>query len=203
MDNSSSETVFRTSTGSSDALLPGVKLLKGAAVLKVVERGPLLSEMDARAPHLGIHMVRHIAPLLVRNIMTPRPRTVQPKTSVRTLQHLFTSYGFNAFPVVNEADRLLGIATKLDLLRVFRHDPQRLLPEPRVLLAEHVDDIMRRRVVTLTPNETVTTAVDHMLSSRLRSLPVVEDRGAQALLIGIVSRGDVLRALIFESNGSH
>lgn len=148
-------------------------------------------------------MVRHIAPLMIRDIMTPRPRTVGPKTSVRTLQHLFISYGFNAFPVVDEAHTLLGIVTKLDLLRIFRHDPERLLPELSVLWAEHVDDIMRRRVVTLAPDDSVATAVDRMLSLRLRSLPVVESGGRKALLIGIVSRGDVLSTLMLESNASH
>jgi CBS domain-containing protein len=139
---------------------------------------------------------------MIRDIMTLRPRTVGLKTSVHTLQHLFTSYGFNAFPVVDEAHTLLGIVTKLDLLRVVRHNPQRLLPELSVLWAEHVDDIMRRRVVTLTPDDSVTTAIDHMLSSRLRSLPVVESRDRKALLIGIVSRGDVLSTLRLESNAS-
>jgi CBS-domain-containing membrane protein len=148
-------------------------------------------------------MIRHIAPLTIREIMTPRPRTVGPKTSVRTLQHLFTSYGFNAFPVVDEAHALLGIVTKLDLLRVFRHGPQRLLPELSVLWAEHVDDIMRRRVVTLAPDDPVATAVDRMLSWRLRSLPVVEGQGRKTLVIGIVSRGDVLNALLLEPNASH
>jgi CBS domain-containing protein len=147
-------------------------------------------------------MIRHIAPVMIRDIMTPRPRTVGLKTSVRTLQHLFIFHGFNAFPVVDEGGALVGIVTKLDLLRVVRHDTQRLLPEPSVLWAEHVDDIMRRRVVTLTPDDLVATAVDRMLSSRLRSLPVVESQGRRTLLVGIVSRGDLLRTLKLESNAS-
>jgi CBS-domain-containing membrane protein len=147
-------------------------------------------------------MTRHIASVMIRDIMTLRPRTVGPKTSVSTLQHLFISYGFNAFPVVDEAHTLLGIVTKLDLLRVVRHGPQRLLPELSVLWAERVEDIMRRRVVTLAPEDSVAVAVDCMLSSRLRSLPVVESRGRKALLIGIVSRGDVLSSLMLEGNPS-
>jgi CBS-domain-containing membrane protein len=121
---------------------------------------------------------------------------------VRALQHLFITYGFNAFPVVDEAQTLLGIVTKLDLLRVVRHGPPRLLPDLGALWAEHVDEIMRRRVVTLAPLDPVSTAVDHMLSSRLRSLPVVERRGGKACLIGIVSRGDVLGSLMLESDAS-
>lgn len=57
--------------------------------------------------------------------------------------------------------------------------------------------------MTLAPDDSVVTAIDYMLSSRLRSLPVVEGRGRKALLIGIVSRDDVLSALMLESNASH
>ena len=135
--------------------------------------------------------------------MTPQPRTVRPDTSVRTLQRLFAAYGFNAFPVVDEADCLRGIVTKLDLLRVFRHDAKRIHPELSVLWAEHVDAIMRRRVITVLPDDSVTTAIDYMLSSRLRSLPVVVSRDRRSFVVGIVSRGDVLKSLMFQTNGNH
>ena len=54
--------------------------------------------------------------------------------------------------------------------------------------------------MTLAPDDSVTTAIDHMLSSRLRSLPVVNDRGRKVILAGIVSRGDVLGSLMLESS---
>jgi CBS domain-containing protein len=145
-------------------------------------------------------MARRIAPGLVQDIMSSRPKTVGPKTPVRELQALFTSYDFNAFPVVDDAGILLGIVTKLDLLRIFRHDRARLRPSLTELWAEHVDDIMRRRVVTLAPGDSVATAIDRMLTSKLRSLPVVERRGRNERVIGIVSRGDVIRSLIFEND---
>jgi CBS-domain-containing membrane protein len=137
---------------------------------------------------------------MVREVMSTSPKTVGPKTSVRALQRLFVSHDFNAFPVVDQAGILLGIVSKLDLLRIFRHDPARLRPDLAALWAEHVDDVMRRRVVTLGPRDSVTTAVDHMLSSKLRCLPVVERRGRKDVLVGIVSRGDVIRSLIFEND---
>lgn len=137
---------------------------------------------------------------MIRDIMTHQPKTVGPKTSLRTVRDLFIAYGFNAFPVVDEAQTLLGIVTKLDLLRIFRHEPRCLLPDVGALWAEHADDIMRRGVVTLAPGDPVSTAVDRMLSMRLRSLPVVERRGRTPLLVGIVSRGDVLSSLMLESH---
>ena len=144
-------------------------------------------------------MGRRIAPLSIREIMSTQPKTVRPRTSLRELQALFISHDFNAFPVADEAGILLGIVTKLDLLRIFRHDPARLLPDLGALWAEHVEDIMRRRVVTLGPRDSATTAVDRMLSSKLRSLPVVERRDGKDVLVGIVSRGDVIRSFIFNN----
>ena len=148
-------------------------------------------------------MARRIAPRLVQDVMSSQPKTVGPQMTVRELQGFFASHNFNAFPVVNDAGVLLGIVTKLDLLRVFRHDRARLRPSLSELWAEHVEDIMRRRVVTLAPRDSVTTAIDHMLASKLRSLPVVERRAGQDVLVGIVSRGDVIRSLIFENDKAH
>jgi CBS domain-containing protein len=135
----------------------------------------------------------------IREIMTGDPTTVERKLSVRALRELFILYGFNAFPVVDEAETLLGIVTKVDLLRVFRHDRRRILPDLAALEAEEVEDIMRRGVTTVRPDDPVTAAVDMMVSRRLRSLPVVERQGRKERLVGIVTRGDVLRVLGFET----
>jgi CBS-domain-containing membrane protein len=145
-------------------------------------------------------MGRRIMPRLIRDVMSARPKTVGPETSVRALQRLFNSHNYNAFPVVDDAGVLLGIVTKLDLLRIFSHDSALLRPRLRDLLAEHVADIMRRGVITVGPRDLVATAVDRMLSSKLRSLPVVERHGRKNVLIGIVSRGDLIRSLLFEDH---
>ena len=145
-------------------------------------------------------MHRRIEPKLVRDVMTRHPKTVRPQTSLQELRRLFEAHDFNAFPVVDAEHHLRGIVTKLDLLRIFRHDRARLRPSLAELWTEHVEDIMRRRVVTLGPRDSVATAIDHMLASKLRSLPVVERRGRKDLLVGIVSRGDVIRSLIFEDD---
>jgi CBS domain-containing protein len=137
---------------------------------------------------------------MVRDVMSTGLKTVGPKTSVRTLQGLFATHGFNAFPVVDDAGVLIGIVTKLDLLRIFRHDRARRRPSLSELFAEYVEDIMRRRVITLGPRDPLATAVDLMLSSRLRSLPVVEQHGRNAVVVGMVSRGDLMRSLIIDDD---
>jgi CBS-domain-containing membrane protein len=138
----------------------------------------------------------------VRDVMTRTPKTVRPETDVRTLKAMFESHDFNAFPVVDEEAVLLGMVTKLDFLRMFRPDRGRWIPDVRTLWAERVEEIMTRVVVTVTPGDRVATAIDLMVQSGLRSLPVVERRSRRDVLVGIVSRSDVLRSLVLEGDAS-
>jgi CBS domain-containing protein len=136
--------------------------------------------------------------LPVRDVMTSAPRTVCPETSVGELITLFERHDVNAFPVVDEDGTLRGIVTKLDLLRVLVPDEQVQLPDLRVVAQRRVAGLMRRGVVTVEGDDPVGIAADLMLQTGLRSLPVVHRRGGWPRLVGIVSRGDVLRGLRFE-----
>lgn len=145
-------------------------------------------------------MDKRVEERTVREVMTRTPTTVGPRTDVRTLKALFESHDFNAFPVVDGEQVLLGMVTKLDFLKMFRPDQRRWIPDLRALWAERAEDIMTRGLVTVTPEDRVATAIDLMVQSRLRSLPVVERRGRQQVLVGIVSRSDVLRCLMLEAD---
>lgn len=139
----------------------------------------------------------------VRDVMTSLPVTVSPETSVADLKQLFERHDYNAFPVAEADGTLRGIVTKLDILRSFRPDPLRETPELRAPRAERVADIMRRGIITLEPDDPVVAAVDLMLESRLRSLPVVERRRGQGpVLVGFVSRGDLLRGFEIEGGAA-
>jgi CBS domain-containing protein len=119
--------------------------------------------------------------------------TVRPDTSISDLKALFERYDFNAFPVVDELGVLRGLVSKLDLLRVFRPDWRRGgVSSVLALWAERVDDIMSRGIVAVEPDEPVETAVDLMIEARRRSLPVVERRPEGRVLVGMLSRTDLL-----------
>ncbi|PTL77805.1 HPP family protein [Vitiosangium sp. GDMCC 1.1324] len=60
------------------------------------------------------------------------------------------------------------------------------------LLSTRVDEVMRREIITIDPQEPLTTAAITMLDQGIRHLPVVNDRGE---LVGILSERD-LRARI-------
>jgi CBS domain-containing protein len=130
--------------------------------------------------------------------MTTAPAVVRSTLTVRELIECFERDDVHSYPVV-EADRTLrGIVTKLDVLRVFRPESTGL--EIGNVGDRRVADIMRPGVFTLQPDDPLFVAIDLMIETRLRSLPVVErPRGMPPVLVGMVSQGDVLRGLMAES----
>ena len=143
-------------------------------------------------------MEKRIDNRTVREVMTRNPRTVGPRTGLRALQTMLDVHDFNAVPQVDAGGHLLGIVTKLDFLKMFSPDRRRYLPDLRALWAERVEDIMSRGIIAVTPDETVATAADLMVQSRLRSLPVVERHSREQRLVGIVSRTDLMASLLLE-----
>jgi CBS domain-containing protein len=66
---------------------------------------------------------------------------------------------------------------------------------------ERVEDMMNRGAIAVEPDDSVVAAVDTMIETRVRSLPVVERRREGRVLVGIISRTDLLPCLIVEEDG--
>jgi CBS domain-containing protein len=96
-------------------------------------------------------------------------------------------YDYNGFPIVTQDGRLVGILTKGDLLRVARA----ALGDPGVW-QDPVARWMAHGVLALRAGDSLETAVDHMVDSGLRSLPVIDRTGR---VIGMVSRNDLMAAI--------
>jgi CBS domain-containing protein len=142
-------------------------------------------------------MQKRVEPKTIRDIMTPSPVTVRPDTSIADLKALFERYDFNAFPVVDDQGVLRGMVSKLDLLRAFRPDKRRLMAGLWALWAERVEEIMSRSIIAVEPDEAVVTALDLMIETRRRSLPVIERRATGPAVVGMISRRDLLQCLTF------
>lgn len=146
-------------------------------------------------------MNKHVMTRPVYEVMTPEPVKVRPEMTVEELLTLFDRHDFNAFPVVDQDGTLLGIVTKLDVLRFLRPDPTLRIPDLPAVSATHVLDIMRTGIVTVEPEDPIVVAADLMVETRLHSLPVVLRRAGEPTLAGMVSRGDLLRGLRLELLG--
>ena len=61
--------------------------------------------------------------LSVHEVMTLQPVTVTRRATIGELMGEFDRHDFNALPVVDAGDVLVGIVTKLDVLRALRPAP--------------------------------------------------------------------------------
>jgi len=89
--------------------------------------------------------------------------------------------------VVVDGDMIVGLASERDVIRALAADAAESLLRP-------VRDIMTSPVVTISPGDSVPSAMALMTDRRIRHLPVVED----GQLVGLVSIGDLVKRRIEE-----
>jgi CBS domain-containing protein len=134
--------------------------------------------------------------MLVRDVMTVDPITVTPETGVKSALTRLAHLGITSMPVVDIHGTLCGILSEADLIRqAVGADPraqQRPITIQPVSAAQTVEDVYTRSPVAVRPDDDVASAVELMSDKGFKSLPVVDDRH---LLVGILSRSDVVRAL--------
>jgi CBS domain-containing protein len=138
-------------------------------------------------------MERHIARKKVKEIMTNEVVTVTPETDLRTLKEMFESYDFNSFPVMDKG-KMVGIVSKLDLLRAFSPGLNISMSRALKLYSRDTADIMHTATIFVSPDEDLSKVADYMVEFKLRSVPVLE----KGVLKGMVSRQDIIHCLKIE-----
>jgi CBS domain-containing protein len=123
--------------------------------------------------------------------MTRSVITVTPQVTLRDLKALFDKHDFNSFPVV-EGAKMVGIVTKFDFLRAFVFTTSQMVPHYDALMERPVQQIMTDRVSSIDSTTPLTRVLELMVMLKARSLPVT---GSNGVLVGVISREDVMQAL--------
>jgi CBS domain-containing protein len=131
--------------------------------------------------------------LRARDVMTKDPTVVHREDDAEQVLALLDRHDFNAVPVVDQESQLLGVVTKLSLLRLLSRpgaiDPAEAADPSRL----QVRDVMDSRKVWVYAADDVEAVIRQMTRHRVRSVPVVERSGSLRRLVGMVSRGDLFR----------
>ncbi|MFH0882260.1 MAG: CBS domain-containing protein [bacterium] len=124
--------------------------------------------------------------MLIKDILEKKGtqvRTVPLGTSVRQAAREMIEHKVGAV-VIAEGSKVLGIFTERDNLRLTSTGPYS--PDETT-----IDGSMTSDVVVGLPSDSIEAAMAVMTEKRVRHLPIISD----GLLVGIVSIGDVVRAI--------
>ena len=144
--------------------------------------------------------------MLARDVMTAPVISVGPSASLRSAVGTMIGKRLSGLPVVDDAGRLVGIVSEGDLLRRAELGTERkvsgwlaFLRGPGPAAADYVrshsrlvGDIMTPDPIAIDEETTLDEIVELMEKRRVKRLPVL--RAGE--LVGIVSRADLLRALV-------
>jgi CBS domain-containing protein len=135
--------------------------------------------------------------VIASDIMTVGAATVREADPLLKAVELLANHHISALPVLSNDGDLTGIVTEGDFLRHTGFHLATALTKPRdqrrrELQLGLVREVMTRDCVTISPDSSVYDAIAVMDQLGLKRLPVV----AGGKLVGILSRSDLLRALI-------
>jgi len=147
-----------------------------------------------------------------RDIMTTPVLTVTKDATVQEVARLLLDRHISAVPVVDGDGILLGVVSEGDLIRRADAGTERhpswwlsLVSDPeddaRSYLKSHglhAGDVMTRNVIVVTEDTAVPEIADLLEKHRIKRVPVVRE----GCVVGIVSRANLLQALVARPAGS-
>jgi CBS-domain-containing membrane protein len=145
--------------------------------------------------------MRKIIEIPVGDLMSAPALTVKPETTIDELTRLFAEHEFNGLPVVNDLRVLVGIVTQLDLFKLHLLPYPRFVPVLEDAWVSSVGAVMSSSVVTLYPVEPAIRAMALMVDYRIRTIPVVNDAAGGKVVVGVVTRRDLMSALKADNGG--
>lgn len=124
-----------------------------------------------------------LASLTVREVMETNPNVLLESITLREATAIFAAKRQHGLPVVSREGSLVGVLTLQDIDKANESGMTRAT----------VGEICTRKLVTATPDESLSEALHRMSSRDLGRLPVVESNNPNKL-VGILRRADVIHA---------
>lgn len=132
--------------------------------------------------------------MLVKNCMTTNPVTIGPDMPVAEALSFMRQHNVRRLPILNKKRKLVGIISEKDLLYASPSPATSLsVYEVGYLLSKlKVEEIMTKKVVTVSPDAPLEEAARIMADSKIGGLPVVDGDH----LVGIITETDVFKTIL-------
>lgn len=148
-------------------------------------------------------------PKTVADIMSRNPIVVKPETPLNQAIQTLAERRISGLPVVDDSGKLVGIISETDLMWqqtgvtppayimfldsvIYLKNPANYERDLHKALGQTVGEAMSKNPITISPDKTVTEAARLMHDRNVHRLPVLDSEGQ---VIGILTRGDIIRAM--------
>lgn len=141
----------------------------------------------------------------VKEIMVREVKSITPDMNARQALELLERLQISGLPVIDEQKKLVGMFTEKEVLSyvlpsyiekvgkfVYEQNPKAVRKKFAELSTMEVGQIMRREVVVVNEDTTLSEAARLMLTQRARRIPVLDNTKN---VVGMVARCDVLKGL--------
>ena len=141
----------------------------------------------------------------VKEIMAKDVTSISPEISGQEALDLLQKMQISGLPVIDAQNNLVGMFTEKDILSyllpsyiesvgrfVYQENSKTIKRKFGELSKIKVSQLMRKDIITTTEDTALCEAARVMLTQKARRIPVVDKSGK---VVGIVARGDILRAL--------
>lgn len=126
----------------------------------------------------------HAAQIMSREVVT-----LDTETPVQTAWQVLRQHAVRQAPVLDPSQALVGLVTERELLTALNLEGDQI----RDVLPRRVAEVMLSPVLSADPDTDIRRVARAMLEFNLAAMPVVNEAGA---LLGLVTRGDILRAVV-------
>ena len=131
--------------------------------------------------------------MLVIDVMTRNVITVKRDTPVGEAQRIMKEHNIRRLPVIDDKGRPIGVVTAERLERIKPRSATPLLWQITYLLSHtSVGDVMRKRVVTVKPTDSVEHAIAKAQSAKVGTVIVIE----KGKIVGICSTNDFFYGIV-------
>lgn len=129
--------------------------------------------------------------LTAADIMTTPVETTHPDITATQVAARMARTGRKRLPVVDRDDHLVGMISRIDILRaMLGKEVATREPPPDVEVAQTAGDVMTTEVPTVREDDPIGQVADRLIADDSRSVIVVDERSHP---IGIITDGDLIR----------
>jgi CBS domain-containing protein len=151
-------------------------------------------------------------PKLVADIMSRDPILVRPETPLNEAIKILAEKHISGLPVVDGTGKLVGVLSETDLMWretgvtppayimildsvIYLQNPADYDRDLHKALGQTVGEVMTNHPISIAADKPLREAARVMHDKNIRRLPVLD---AQGQVVGIITRGDIVRAMAAE-----